>query len=555
MELSRGVTRRALLRGAAAVAAAAAIPACAARRAAITGAIVGRTETRGHLLRTPGSATARVSASATAGATTDAPARTERADVVVAGAGVAGLSAAWKLARSGVTDLVVLELDDAPGGTSQSGENAVSPHPWGAHYVPVPTQEQRALCELLAEAGAIRGFDASGRAIPVERHLCRAPQERVFRYGHWSEGLWFVEGASDEDVRQFRAFHDATAALAARRDAEGRRAFAVPVVRSSRAADLLALDTISMAAWMDARGFDSPRLRWYVEYACRDDFGCTLATASAWAALHYFCARVAVPGDDAAEFLTWPEGNGFLVRRLAAAAEGRVRTGAVVSRIEPRADGAAVSYVDVASGERREIVARRVVCALPRFVARRVVAGLEAEPPAFTYAPWVVANLTLRSRPRSRGFPECWDNVLAESDSLGYVVATHQSDRPGHDTVWTWYRPFCGADPAADRERVLAATWEDWRDEVLADLVRAHPDLADHVVSIDVRRWGHGMVRPTPGFLWGGAREAAALPRGPVHFAGADLGGLALFEEAQWSGVRAAEEILAAFGRPFESSL
>jgi hypothetical protein len=55
--------------------------------------------------------------------------------------------------------------------------------------------------------------------------------------------------------------------------------------------------------------------------------------------------------------------------------------------------------------------------------------------------------------------------------------------------------------------------------------------------------------------VWGGVRERAATPVGPVHFAGTDLGGLPLFEEAQWSGVRAAEEVLAALGRPFESSL
>ena len=73
--------------------------------------------------------------------------------------------------------------------------------------------------------------------------------------------------------------------------------------------------------------------------------------------------------------------------------------------------------------------------------------------------------------------------------------------------------------------------------------------------SVDGWAWGHAMVRPEPGFLWDGVRERAALPRGRVHFAAADLGGLPLFEEAQWAGVRAAEEILAALGRKFESSL
>src|SRR5688572_3917195 len=40
------------------------------------------------------------------------PARFERAAVLIVGAGAAGLSAAWWLARAGVRDVVVLELDD-----------------------------------------------------------------------------------------------------------------------------------------------------------------------------------------------------------------------------------------------------------------------------------------------------------------------------------------------------------------------------------------------------------------------------------------------------------
>jgi len=61
------------------------------------------------------------------------------------------------------------------------------------------------------------------------------------------------------------------------------------------------------------------------------------------------------------------------------------------------------------------------------------------------------------------------------------------------------------------------------------------------------------MVRPRPGFVWGAARQAAARPRGGIHFAHSDLSGVALFEEALDQGVRAAEEVLAARGIASES--
>jgi hypothetical protein len=135
---------------------------------------------------------------------------------------------------------------------------------------------------------------------------------------------------------------------------------------------------------------------------------------------------------------------------------------------------------------------------------------------------------------------------------LGYVVATHQrlrADASG-PTVWTWYYPLAGADVAAERRRLLETTYDDWQRLVLADLAPAHRGLAEAAERLEVMRWGHAMVRPTPGFVWGGARQAAQLPlEGSLHFAHSDLGGLALFEEANWHGVRAAEATLAALGR------
>jgi hypothetical protein len=77
------------------------------------------------------------------------------------------------------------------------------------------------------------------------------------------------------------------------------------------------------------------------------------------------------------------------------------------------------------------------------------------------------------------------------------------------------------------------------------DLQTAHPDLMDYLKRVDLWRWGHAMVRPSPGFIWGPERKAAAAPRGRVHFAHCDLSGFALFEEAQYWGLRAADAVLA----------
>jgi phytoene dehydrogenase-like protein len=532
-------TRREFLQGGAALAAGLAFPACASKRRPVRGAIAGQSDARGHLLRERSA--------------TGAVARREELPLAILGGGIAGLSCAWRLARAGVGDFALLELEDQSGGTSIAGRNEVCEFPWGAHYLPVPTREQRAVCELLAELDLARGFAPDGRLRVPETALVRDPKERLFFAGAWSEGLYCHDGASPGDLGELQRFEERVRELAARRGRDGRRWFAIPLEHSSRDPEALALDALSMAQWLAREGFESERLRWYVEYGCRDDFGCALSGTSAWAGLHYFAARWTDGGSEPAEFLAWPEGNAFLARHLARAAEGRVRCGQVVLAIEPRGERVLVRALETRSGALVEYSCARVVCALPRFVARRLLEGLGDA--GFATSPWVVANLTLRARPGSRGFPACWDNVLRESESLGYVVATHQQDRDDERSVWTWYRPFTGADARAERERVLAARWEDWRDAVLGDLERAHLGLGECVEAIDVWRWGHAMVRPEPGFVWSAARQAAARPRGRVHFAHTDLSAMALFEEAQWHGVRAAEEVLKAQGRTFDSWL
>lgn len=542
LELKRKtVSRRTALQAMGASALAACVPRAPSPR--IEGAIVGGNHLRGHRAR---------------GALKARPAATEDVGIAILGAGIAGLSAAWAFERAGVRDFVLLELEDAPGGTARSGNGPITPYPWGAHYVPVPTDANRPLVALLDEVGAISGRDAAGKPVWAEHVLCRDPQERIFHGAQWHEGLYPRDGASPEDSRQLGELEADMRRWSRWRDAEGRRAFAIPRARGSDAEVVKALDRKSMAQYMDEHGWISPRLRWFVEYGCRDDFGTTLAQTSAWAGVHYFAARLVDDRPEAAEFLTWPEGNGRLVAHLARLAGKRVRLGTLATDVRAKTDAVEVSFED-AAGRPKSLRARHVVFALPRFLAAHLVDAYRTSPPAglreTQYGSWMVANLTLRDRPASRGFPLAWDNVLYDSPSLGYVAATHQSGRDQGPTVFTYYLPLLDDDPRQGRERLLRTPWAEWVETILADLDRAHPGIRDLVERVDVYLWGHAMVRPRPGFLWSEALASASRPLGRIHFAHTDLSGMALFEEAQYWGIRAAEAILRERGHSFRSWL
>jgi protoporphyrinogen oxidase len=534
--VSDALTRRQLLAGGALLAAGGGCRAIGA--APVEGGFVGAGPQLGHLLREPG---------------LPPPTARERVEVAIVGAGVAGLAAAWHLARGGVRDLVVLDLENTPGGNARAGVSPATAYPWGAHYLPLPSPAARGVRALLHELGVVESFDRAGRPVYDERHLCHAPQERLFMHGRWHEGVFPAAGATAED----RAQHDAFLALMERyrrwRDPHGRRAFATP--RAAGAPGAFAeLDRLSMDAFLAARGFTSPRLRWWVEYACRDDYGTDLASTSAWAGVHYYAARDADP-EYGEVVLTWPEGNGWLTRRLAEPVAEQLRLGRLVVNVEPTGDRVAVDAYDPRAGRTERLLAREVVLACPVFVAAQLYRPWRQRPPAFAgafrYAPWLVANLHLDRRPEDvSGAAPAWDNVIHGGEGLGYVLATHQSLRT-HDgpTVLTYYRSFAGGDPAAARRALLESSWQSLRDAVLRDLQRPHPALRREVRRLDVMRYGHAMVRPEVGFACGPALAAAgAALTGPVHLAHADLSGLSLFEEAFDWGSRAARRVLLRLG-------
>jgi hypothetical protein len=504
------------------------------------GELIGTSHAIGHRLREGGIAQAT---------------ETRRAKVVIVGAGISGLSAAWRLRKAGFDEFELLELEGRPGGNARWGENAVSRYPWGSHYVTLPTREARATRLLLAELDVLKGNPDAERPVYEERALCQAPQERLYRNGTWEEGLAPLAGRSNAEAADWQRFQERMHAFQSMRGRDGRPAFAIPLEFSSRDPALLALDRLTMHDWLRGEGLVSEAVHWLVNYACRDDYGCDYRDVSAWAGIHYFASRGAASRDtDAEAVLTWPEGNGFVVRSLMERYRFPVTAGALVHRIEDGAKGVTLGVYLAAEKRSVEIRAERVIWAAPFQFAARALAGA---PPAlvdalrsYDYAPWLTANLTLSEPPYvHHGAPLSWDNVIYDSASLGYVVATHQgvATRPG-PTVLTWFLPLAGQAPAEGRKRLLNGTRAQWAEAALADLAKPHPEIRSITQRVDVFANGHAMVRPRPGLIWGDARRTITAHRGRLHFAHADASGISIFEESNDRGVLAAEAVLRALG-------
>jgi predicted NAD/FAD-binding protein len=468
-------------------------------------------------------------------------------DIVIVGGGIAGLSAARWLNKNNQA-FTLLELESDAGGNSRAGQTANGAFPLGAHYLPLPSIENHNLLDFLLEAEVITGFD---NQLPIynEYHLCHDPKERLFINHYWQEGLVPHEGLPQKDRAQIQSFLSLMEEFRIKIGDDGKLAFDIPVDKSSRDKSLMLLDTISMRDFLSNNQFNSPYLHWYVNYCCADDYGADLNDTSAWAGIHYFASRKGSAANAKSDdVLTWPEGNFWLVKELKKNFIQQIKPRSVALSVQPNKDFVMVDYFDGNKMEFKSIQARSVIMATPQFVNKHIIRterGFDYQ--AFQYAPWIVANLTISSGLNGRmGEPLCWDNVIYGSQSLGYVNSSHQNlSIQKENTTISYYQPLTGRDCAAMRKQMQSKTWEYWMDTIMNDLKQAHPNLIDQTSQLDVWTWGHGMIRPQPGFIWGTDRMAAKKPiNNNIFFAHSDLSGISIFEEAFNNGIEAAKSVI-----------
>ena len=110
------------------------------------------------------------------------PSATRQHQVAILGAGVAGLSCAWKLAREGFTDFVVVQGPEFAGNAA-AGQRDGLDYPLGAHYLPLPSLASTHVREMLADFGIIEHGAGGARPYYDEAVLVHSPQERLLRNG------------------------------------------------------------------------------------------------------------------------------------------------------------------------------------------------------------------------------------------------------------------------------------------------------------------------------------------------------------------------------------
>ncbi len=464
----------------------------------------------------------------------------ERVPLVVIGGGIAGLTTAYALRAHAP---VVLERARRFGGNSRGESWRGIDYAIGAAYFIEP-DEGSDIAALIAELGLARD------------HTVKSTEDPVVLGSRRYDAFW--DGSSDPDRRQeFQRLRKHFVDIL--EGADGQPYPDIPVFDEEARRGIDDLDRITFIEHLRsvAGGRLHPHVETAIEHYCWSSFGASATEIGAASGLNFYCAEF---GDVA----IMPGGNAGVAERLLARLErslpaANLRPGSLVLDVRLADDGALVSYVDSA-GAVRTVHAQAVVMACPKFVAAKLVDGLDGERlkaiERLRYRAYLVANLLIE-RPIA---PDFYDLFLAGAGTTDLTDVQRAADKQkvtdvvlatfaGHDerrSVLTLYRgiPYDGARPQLYEEGSFTTFKAEFERQIAGEILPLLGLRPDDVSELRLARWGHPLPVADSGLIADRVVDTLRAPLGGrVFFVNQDNWALPAFETAVTEALAFAPEV------------
>jgi len=440
------------------------------------------------------------------------PPVSKRYDVVIAGGGVSGLTAAYLLQQR---DFLLLEKEPHWGGNAYLEEYDGQAFATGSAF---GDRGETPTVELATQIGLellpVNNLDASiihGEYIPDT----------------WQAGLDHLPYPASvrESFKKFR-----------------RELLKIQLANRTHE-----LDNEPFAKYF--KGYAPEVKLWWDTYG-PSNWGARSEESSALRGISEFQSVASEKHDD--NRFTWPGGLGTITKRLAALLKpdhgDRMLAGATIVAVEQEEHGARVTYAR--EGKLETVAAQAVIMATPKFITRRIISRIPAAQDEamkkIRYIPYPVVNLIFDKPVFNRGYDTwCPGNTFTDFVVADWTVR-NQSGYRQKNNILTFYTPL------REEQRAVLLTEEGSRDlavSVLRDFEKLFPGSNVDPIEVHIYRRGHPLYMSTPGNFTQ-VQPLARRPMERIFFANTDSEGP---ESSTSGGIaaarRAVREMEAKLGR------
>lgn len=415
----------------------------------------------------------------------DLPAATAMADIVIAGGGVAGLSAAYFLQSK---DWLLLEKEEHFGGNAYQEMFDAQPFATGSAYAYRGDEGDQLASEI-------------GLKLPLVNMPDPTLVNKTYVPDTWKTGIAQLPYPKSV-VASFQKFRE-------------------DVLKMKISRRMAELDALPFSNFTSAY---APEVQQWWDIFGPSNWGAASHNTSAYVGL-YNAQDLFTGGDSKRAIL--PGGLGCITHKLVEILQlkykDRMLGDATVVAVVQGKDAVKVTYLR--EGKLTTVSAKAVLMCTPKQITSRIVAGLPSVQKAAMqrtrYAPYPVVNLIFDKPVYNRGY----DNWCPGNSFTDFIVADWTvRNNPGYkqkNNILTFYTPLREEQRSILLEekncKTLAA-------RVLSDFQNTLPEFNVDPVEVRIYRRGHPMFMAVPSH-YTKTRLAAAQPMDRIYFGNADSGG------------------------------